>query len=113
LLDNKGIVNYSTYKGNLDGYTIHKDALVFEYDGIQPRQQYYFPTYSTAAAKKSKTPDFRNTLYWNPDMFSKTTENVTLDFYTSDEDNKYEIRVEGFDQDGRIFSAKSFIEVNK
>ncbi len=113
ILDCKGIVTYATYKGNLEGYNIHKDALVFEYEGIQPQKQYTFPAYPSTFDKRIKTPDFRNTLYWNPKMIIDQKDLEAIEFYTSDDANVYEIRIEGLDMDGHPFSEKSFIEVKK
>lgn len=110
-LECKGIVSYTTFEGNLEGYTLNKNALVIEYEGTQSRKTYFSPTYSSAFDKKIKTPDFRNTLYWNPQVLPDTEENSKLAFYTSDDANTYEIRIEGINSDGKAFSGKTFIEV--
>ena len=110
-LECKGIVSYTTYEGDLDGYSLNKNALVIEYEGVQARKTYFSPTYSSAFDKRIKTPDFRNTLYWNPQVLPNKEENSKLVFYTSDDANTYEIRVEGINSDGKAFSGKTFIEV--
>lgn len=110
LLECKGVVNYSTYEGNLDGYKIHDTALVSEYEGIQPRLQYHFPAYPSSYDKRSKTPDFRNTLCWAPQLNPDTWPGAQ-DFYTSDAPGLYQVVVEGIDQKGKVVSYKYRLEV--
>ena len=44
-------------------------------------------------------------------MLPGIEENSKLAFYTSDDANTYEIRIEGINSDGKAFSGKTFIEV--
>ena len=48
-----------------------------------------------------RIPDFRNTLYWNPDMHTDKTGKSAVEFYSSDESGEYIITVEGMTGDGR------------
>ncbi len=111
VLDCKGIVNYTTYEGDLGGYSLPKNATVMEYDGVQPLKQYYFPEYSSRQDQNSTAPDFRNTLFWNPQIKITGNEEKIIEFYTSDDINKYEIRVEGINSQGEAYSAKSYFQV--
>lgn len=58
----------------------------------------------------SREPDFRQLLYWNPSLRSKEKSTV-VEFYTSDYEGIYDIRVTGMDSDGGLHSAKTLIEV--
>ena len=111
VLDCRGIVTYTTYKGNLNGYTLHKNALVFQYEGVQPKKQYFFPEYPSSFDKKIKTPDFRSVLYWNPEINLDEKGNATIEFYTSDDTNDYEIRIAGLSNNGNSFSKNAYFEV--
>jgi len=111
LLDCRGIVTYTTYKGDLAGYSLHDDALVIEYEGVQPQKQYYFPEYQSSFEKRTTTPDFRNVLYWNPEVSLDGNVNSTIEFYTSDYVNEYEFRVDGISKNGKAFSKIIFFTV--
>jgi len=43
-------------------------AIRLPYRAIDPVPKFISPDYSTTALKKSRIPDFRNTLYWNPSV---------------------------------------------
>ena len=111
-LDCRGIVSYTTYKGDLNGYELHENALVFEYEGVQPMKQYYFPEYQSSFDKRVTTPDFRNVLYWNPEIKLDEMRSSTIEFYTSDDTNKYEIRITGLSNNGDSVSKSAFFEVH-
>lgn len=110
-LDCHGIVSCTTYDGDLAGFSLNKKALVMEFEGIQSLKQYYSPKYASAAEKRSTTPDFRNTLYWNPSIKMDSESNHLVDFYTSDDANNYEIRINGISKDGQPYSISGFIKV--
>lgn len=110
-LDCQGIVTYTSYQGDLAGYSLNEHALAFEYAGLQTRKQYYFPTYETLFDKRSKVPDFRNTLFWAPTVNLAGNNNSSIDVWTSDYSSSYEIRIEGINKNGEIFSAIENIEV--
>jgi hypothetical protein len=100
-LDCRGIVTYTSYAGDLAGYQLNKNALLFEYDGLQPIKQYIFPSYSTAYQRNNPTPDFRNSLYWNPQQ-QPTGDEIT--FYAGDVADTFMVKIEGITSDGTPFS---------
>ncbi|MCG8309313.1 MAG: hypothetical protein MI975_18105 [Cytophagales bacterium] len=112
-LDCRGIVSYTTYKGDLGGYMLNKNALVFPYDGMQPRKQYQYPEYPTASDSESKIPDFRNTLYWVPELILSDQKSSIVEFYCSDYASEYEIRIEGIDRYGKSISARGMLKVKE
>lgn len=57
------------------------------------------------------TPYIRQLLYWNPDLGISKTEEVLFDFYTSDNQARFIIKVEGVTEDGMPVSASSSIKV--
>lgn len=105
-LDCQGIVTYTSYEGDLAGHTINKNAISFEYEGIQMRKQYSYPVYSTAYEKNSTIPDFRNTLYWQPNIQLSHKGSSQFDIYTSDYKANYEIRIEGISPAGKVISGR-------
>ncbi len=110
-LDCYGIVSYTTYDGDLAGYAPHKDANKIDYESLQLQKHYGFPEYPTSSAKRSRVPDFRNSLYWSPATEWTLGSNLNIGFYTSDDANSYEVRIEGITESGKIISEKAIFEV--
>ena len=59
-----GIMNWTTYKGDLGGYILDPHATVVDYEGLQLQREFYSPSYATEEQAGSHLPDFRNVLYW-------------------------------------------------
>ena len=102
-----GIVGFSTYKADLAGFPLDAHALLQEYEGLQGQREFYAPRYDTPSQKQSRLPDFRNLLYWNPEVVS----NSKLSFYTSDQVGKYRVVVQGLTPDRMTGSASFTFEV--
>lgn len=96
-----GIMSYVTYKGDLDGINLDPNSLVMEYNGMQLQRQFYSPIYETEEQRKSPMPDFRNTLYWLPDLRLNMDEKKQISFYTGDIAGKYLIVLNGLTSDGK------------
>lgn len=94
-----GIVSYSTYAGDLGGYELDPASLVVDYDGLQLEREFYLPQYETVQQKTSRLPDFRNVLYWSPNLQTRN-EKTAFSFYTSDIPGKYKIVVQGLSLEG-------------
>lgn len=103
-----GIVSFITKKGNLSAMEFDNSVFRQVYETYQNPKNFYSPDYSTDIMQKSTIPDFRNTLYWNPDLHTGTDGKTELEFYTSDESLEYTIVVEGISPDGKTgFSTAS------
>jgi len=108
-----GIVSYTTYKGDLAGFPIDSHALVLSYEGVQGTREFYAPRYDSAELLKSRVPDFRNHLYWNPQVMTPTDKKQTLNFYTSDQPGTYRVVVQGLTDKGVAGSKTFTFEVKK
>jgi hypothetical protein len=104
VVDCQGIVNYTTYKGNLVGYTLHPEALAFEYDCLQIPRLIPNVTYITPKEKSSRTPDYRNTLYWSVRSNNDDVSKYPLEIFTSDASGNYEIVINALSADGKVVS---------
>jgi hypothetical protein len=93
-----GIVSYNTYNGDLDSYQLDPNSLVVEYDGLQLQREFYSPQYETDQQLLSRKPDYRNVLFWSPDIQTKKSKKVS--FYTSDIPGKYIVLIQGISADG-------------
>ncbi len=96
-----GILNCSTYKGNLADFELDPHATVIDYDGLQLQREFYSPQYATEQQLNSHLPDFRNVLYWSPNIHTNTLGKQTTSFYTSDVKGKYAVVLQGIAADGK------------
>jgi len=106
-----GLISYTTYSGDLAGFPTDPQALLQEYAGLQGQRDFYAPSYDTPAAVKSRLPDFRNLLYWNPQVRAAGANGATLSFYTSDQVGVYRVVVQGLSQAGHTGSTSFTFEV--
>src|SRR5262249_1599059 len=63
-----GIISCKTYEGDLSGLELDPNAIVINYDGLQRQREFYSPAYDTREMQQSRVPDYRNILYWNPEI---------------------------------------------
>lgn len=104
-----GIASFQTYNNDLAGLTLNDQALNVNYEGMQLQREFYSPRYDTDAQLRSRMPDFRNTLYWAPNVSTTSKGATSLNFYTGDRKGKYIAVVQGMDANGRpVFSTCSF-----
>jgi hypothetical protein len=96
-----GIVSFSTYKGNLQDFTLDPSYSIFSYEGLQLEREYYSP----ALTKDSRTPDNRTVLYWNPNV--STSKEGKIQFNTSDITGKYLIDFQGIDRNGTVLTGQT------
>jgi hypothetical protein len=107
-----GILHFVTKKGNLGALDMDKSIFRQEYEFTQNKNEFYSPDYSLDSLKNNHLPDFRNTLYWDPDLHTDKTGKAAIEFYSSDESGEYTITVEGISSDGKIGMARISLIVN-
>ncbi|UOQ71271.1 hypothetical protein [Hymenobacter cellulosilyticus] len=107
----QGLVSYTTYKGDLGSYKLDAHALLQEYEGLQRQREFYSPRYDTPQAQQSRLPDFRNLLYWNPQVTTTAAGPSALSFYTADQPGKYVVVVQGLSTTGLAGSYRTFLQV--
>lgn len=75
---------------------------------MQVKNEFNSPDYTEGLMKDNRIPDFRNTLYWKPDLHTLKDGKAEISFYTSDESAEYTVVVEGISIDGKTgFSTAS------
>lgn len=79
--------------------------------GFNRPSKFYSPRY-TLANLKDPAPDYRPTLYWNPEVSFKDGEAI-FGFFTSDELASYRILVEGITKNGKICFGESEFTVTE
>jgi hypothetical protein len=108
-----GIMNLTTYNGDLDGIVLDPHALVLDYPGIPGERQFFEPQYETEQQINSRMPDYRTLLYWTPEIKSGSDGEKQLHFYTSDLPGKYAIVVQGLSDSGEPGSQVIYFDVKK
>ena len=88
-------------------------ATISDFEGLQLKREFYSPVYETAAQTESRLPDFRNVLYWSPDIKINAEGKKIISFYTSDQENNYTIKLQGISTSGKAGSASLNIAVKK
>jgi ribosomal protein L9 len=108
-----GIINIITKAGDFSNVTLPDDAFRMAYKVIDRFGSFISPDYSSEEMKRSRIPDFRNTLYWNPSVKTNKDGNASIEFWTSDFVSDYEINVQGLTPDGKAFGIKKIIKVKR
>lgn len=101
-----GIIHFVSKKGNPDIINLNKNAFTQIYQGYAPGRSFYEPDYSTIDLKRSRIPDYRNTLYWNPNAATNEHGNADVSFFTSDEATEYFVIIEAIGNNGKTGYAK-------
>ena len=68
--------------------------------GFYTAREFYSPKYENPGAKKA--PDFRTTVYWNPEIATDKNGSAKVDYYNADTAGSYRVVIEGIDSTGSI-----------
>ena len=113
VVDNSGLI--AIYRKDLHKvpivYNEMKGRLIPDFQGFNRPARFYSPKY-TLETLDSPIPDFRPTLYWNPEV-SLVNGKTTLGFFTSDVLADYVVYVEGITRDGKICLGTGSFKVEK
>lgn len=106
-----GIVSFVTKKGNLSVLEFDNSIFRQVYEGCEKQNIIYSPDYSTSATRDSRIPDYRNTLFWRPDLHTGKNGKAEIEFFTSDESSDYTIVTEGMTSDGKTGYSSASLKV--
>jgi hypothetical protein len=106
-----GIVNVTTYNGDLEGISMNARATVLDYPGIPEQREFFSPAYETEDQINSPVPDFRTLLYWSPEIKSESKNKHTVSFYSSDIPGKYVASIMGITKNGEPGSTLVYFTV--
>lgn len=108
-----GILNWSSYKGDLANFELDPHALVIDYEGLQLQREFYQPVYdASGASSAAHTPDFRTLLYWSHEIKPDANGERHIRFYTSDKKGRYVTVIQGLAANGTCGSTLHYFEVN-
>jgi len=85
--------------------------VVLEYEGMQYQREFYSPVYETQDQISSRLPDFRNVLFWSPDVHTNAQGKAEINFFSSDLKGKYIAVLQGLNVDGRAGERSVLFEV--
>lgn len=104
-----GIIAINTKKGDFH-LPINKDYIKkLRLESPVNQKEYYFPDYAENH-KLKRIPDNRVQLLWQPNFKLRGEINVQS-FFTSDVSGKYEIKIEGYSENGEYIMSTAYFEV--
>ena len=106
-------MNFVTYNGDLTGYVLDPNAIAIDYPGMQLQRDFFSPVYETQQEISSHLPDYRNVLYWSPEVKTTKEGKPGVTFYSSDVPGKYAVIVQGISADGKTGSKVIEFEVKE
>ena len=109
----EGIISYTTYKGELEGFTLDPEMVKLDYEGLQLQREFYSPHYETGQRPSSRKPDFRALLYWAPEIRLAENGQTELSFFTSDLKGKFILEVQGISKEGKAGVQTVYFEVGE
>ena len=92
---------------NTDSPKIYQGIVDFTHPGYDMSREFYHPKYNVVKQEHTK-PDYRTTLYWNPNINLENGSSETLEFFTSDIPSTYRIEIEGITESGNILMHESY-----
>jgi len=106
-----GLISFSTYKGDLAGFELDPGLLRVDYDGLQLQREFYAPRYDTPRQLESRLPDARTLLYWSPSLALDATGKGKIEFFTSDQEGRFLVDVNGLTKQGQGGSQQTTFTV--
>jgi hypothetical protein len=106
-----GIVHVISTAGDFSMVTLPDYAVRLKYRVVEPVRSFYTEDHSASGLKKSRIPDFRNTLHWNPSLKPGNDGKIRTEFWSSDVTGDYEVNIQGFTSDGKLLSVKKIIKI--
>jgi hypothetical protein len=105
-----GILNWTSYKGDLANFELDPRALVIDYEGLQLQREFYSPVYDSQE-NNAHTPDFRTLLYWSHEIPADKNGERHIRFYTSDKKGRYLTMIQGLSPQGYGGTAVQYFEI--
>ena len=104
-----GVINIFTRRGNPQAETISKTPQIdrnatLNKTGFAPVRQFYTPP-KYIENVGPRIPDFRSTIYWNPNIVTDNNGKAVVEFPLTDGKTQVEVRLEGLSVDGKPVSG--------
>src|SRR4030042_1165719 len=95
-----GIINMITKQADFNNFDLPSYAIRKPYKFFAVPGTFHSPDYSSDNDSLTSHPDFRNLLYWNPEVVTDNNGTVADSFYTADDISDYRIVVQGLSENG-------------
>lgn len=105
------IINLITKQAEYGHFDLPSYALRKSYLFAQYPVSLKVPDYSSENDTLSMIPDFRNLLYWNPEVVTDSDGKASVSFYTSDDISDYRIVIQGLTKDGLAGYKEAVISI--
>jgi len=102
-----GVIMLTTNTDNFAGIELPKSATFIEYQTLE-KQNNYLDINKDSSNASLRIPDFRTTLYWNPQI-KLTDKGQNICFNASDRKGIYDIIIKGYTSEGQIYYGKKQI----
>lgn len=106
-----GIASFKTYDNDYPGLSVDSSTQFFDYEGTQSHRLFHVPAYDTDAQRRSRLPDYRHTLLWEPVVPVNGATTLIIPFTTSDVTGDFVITVEGLTREGKAVYGTSMFKV--
>jgi hypothetical protein len=94
------VINMITQQADFSHVELPAYAIRKHYDFLQYPVSFTTPDHSVSTDTSGMIPDYRNLLYWNPEVITDARGRAELSFYTSDDISDFRIVIQGLTQDG-------------
>lgn len=108
----RGILSIFTNKFEIYNFKNLNRQIIIHAGSFLPRTEFISPDYSNDSMHDNK-PDFRQLLYWKPQLQLKRNETKSIEFFTGDLCSEYLIKVHGISSKGLPISSYKIIRVEK
>jgi hypothetical protein len=107
----KGVISIISKSNEIEKTIPGSYSLRIKNDRIKSYDKYLVERPDTIFNKSF--PFFRQLLYWNPNLEIKEQESTGFDFFTSDNEGSFILKIEGITEDGQPISFSKNIQVKK
>jgi len=102
-----GIISVTTNEGTYNDIRLPENTIRIPWKMHDHPKAFVMPDYSTDASRRSRLPDFRNTLYWNDGPVNDSGGTTVYEFPGSDDTAGYQVIFNMFTHTGDIISVRS------
>jgi hypothetical protein len=106
-----GIINMVTKQADYNHFDLPSYAVRKPFRFFQVPYAFNSPDYSSVNDSIRSHPDFRNLLYWDPEVITGNNGEASVSFYTADDISDYRIVIQGLSENGLAGYQEAVITV--
>lgn len=105
------MVSFITHRKDLPAFELGNNSQLTIYEFPYLSESFVTTNYSDVKGVSSRKPDLRHTLYWNPFIESSPSNDMPIQFYTSDLEGEFKVEMTGITKDGNIITTTTYFYV--